>query len=544
MKSVESKLALENRSVGAMVCQWRVVCCFALSVFSLACCSADYDLIIRNGTVVDGSGSKGFKADVAIKNGRIAVVGTLKGSAKTEINARGHVVSPGFIDVHTHAEDVFELPLAENFIQMGVTTVVMGNCGSSFLNVGELFRNLERTNSSVNIATLIGHGTVRKQAMGGSFDRKPTDNELRTMEELVGSAMRDGAVGLSTGLIYLPGTFAQTEELIRLARVASSFGGIYATHMRDEGKEIDKALTEAFQIGRAAAMPVEISHLKLSGKPSWGRAQEVLAFIQAARETGLEIHHDLYVYTASSTGVSQLVPEHAREGGKFKQRLANADFKLSLVQEMKQRLVNNQREDYSYAYIANYSHDKKFNGLNIVQAAKRRFGSGSVDAQIEMILEIEANGGASANFHGIDEKDLRVILSNTNTMIASDSGIRKFGEGVPHPRGYGNNARVLGEYVRKLQVLTLEEAVRRMTSLPANTFRLNDRGLVKPGYWADLVVFDPESVSDKATFDKPHQYPNGFDEVIVNGAVVLEKKKHTGAKPGVPLKHKPNVAVN
>jgi N-acyl-D-amino-acid deacylase len=500
--------------------------------------AADFDLLIKGARVIDGTGNPAFFADVGVKDGRIAALGKLSGTAEREVNANGKVVCPGFIDVHTHAEEVDDLPLAQNFVRMGVTTTVLGNCGSSVLDVAAFFKKLEATNTSVNVATLVGHGSVRSRVMGGSFMRPPTEDELLRMKRLVEQGMKEGACGLSTGLIYLPGTFAKTEEIIELARVAARFDGVYASHMRSEGDEIFQALAEVFRIAREAKIRAEISHIKLSGKQNWGKPEKVVEAIDRARAEGLDITHDQYAYTASSTGISQLVPETAREGGKFKERLTDPEQKAKIVAEMKQKLQNGKRADYSYVMIAEYRADRSLNGLNVVEATRKKRGSDSVDEQIELILEMQANGGASGVFHGINEYDLRVFLKHPNTMFASDSGIRRWKEGVPHPRGYGNNARVLARYVRELGLLRLEDAVRRMTSLPATTFRLRQRGLVKEGCWADLVVFDPAKVQDNATFSDPHHYATGFEAVFVNGVEVVSRDEHTGARPGHVLRHR------
>lgn len=495
-----------------------------------------WDLLVRNGRVIDGTGNPAYFASVAVTHGRIAAIGKLEGHARTEIDARGLVVAPGFIDVHTHGEDVLELPLAENFLRMGVTTIVAGNCGASELSVAGFLRSVERTNVTPNVATLVGHGTVRRKAMGGSFDRPPTENELREMKALVEQAMQDGALGLSTGLIYLPGSFAKTDEIIELARVVARYDGIYTSHMRSEGREILDALNEVFRIAREAGLRAEVSHIKLSGKSAWGRAAEVLAAIERARAEGLDITQDQYLYTASSTGLSQLIPDKWLEGGKFREHLNTPADRTALREAMRARLRARGHGDYAYAVIASYKRDPSVNGLNVAEAAKKLRGSDSLDDQIELILEIQSHGGASGVFHGMSEDDLRVFLQHPNTLIASDSGVRRFQEGVPHPRGYGNSARLLARYVRELKLLRLEDAVRRMTSLPATTFRLKDRGLLRAGAWADLVVFDPAKVQDEAQFNAPHHYATGFAAVIVNGVVVVRNDAHTGTRPGKTLR--------
>jgi N-acyl-D-amino-acid deacylase len=436
--------------------------------------------------------------------------------------------------VHTHAEDIIELPNGENFIRMGVTTLVLGNCGGSALDVDKFFKRAEATNIVPNIATLIGHNTVRRSVMGGAFDRVPTADEMSRMKRAVADAMKDGAVGLSTGLIYLPGTFSKTEEIIELARVASEYGGIYVSHMRDEGLEIEEALNELFRIAREANIRAHVSHIKLSGRSAWGRAAQILEKIEAARNEGLDITQDQYMYPASSTGIAQLVPDWAREGGKFDLRLRDQETKEKIKQAMREGLKRRGNEDYSYAVIASYSPNPSLNGLNIVQAAQKLRGSATIDDQIETILQVQ--GQAAGVFHSMNEEDLQVFLRHPNTMLASDSGVRKFNSGVPHPRGYGNNARALARYVNELHVLRLEEAIRRMTSLPANTFRLVDRGQIHEGFAADIVIFDAKNVRDEATFTHPHQYATGFAYIIVNGAVVLEKEKLSGARPGRALR--------
>jgi len=512
--------------------------CFLLFLLVAHARAATYDLIIRGGNVVDGTGGPAIRADVAVKDGRIVAVGKVVGDAACVVDAAGLVVAPGFIDVHTHVDKAHQQPLAENFVRMGVTTLVTGNCGGSVRDVAAYFRALEATNVAINIATLIGHGTVRREAMGGSFNRAPTDAELAKMKAHVEQAMRDGAVGLSTGLIYLPGVFAKTDEIIELAKVAAAHGGIYATHMRNEGEKIFEALEETFTIARGARIPAEISHIKISSKARWGQADAVLTAIDRARQQGLEVTQDQYVYTASSTGSSRLIPETAREGGKFKERLADPKQKARIIAQMKDNLRRGQRDDYSYAVIASYKRDPSLNGLSIPEATKKVRGSASLDDQIEFILDLELKGGASCIYHGMNEEDVQRFLRHPNTMVASDGGLRMPGEGLPHPRSYGNNARVLARYVRELRLLGLEEAIRKMTSLPATTFRLTNRGVIRSGAWADLVVFDPTKVQDHATFNEPHQYATGFAWVFVNGVAVVKYDTHTGARPGRPLRHR------
>lgn len=513
----------------------RLLLLLTLLATHLAGRAEEYDLVLVGGRVIDGTGNPARSADIAIKAGRIAAIGRPGTNATEVVDVSGLIVAPGFIDVHTHAENILTHPAARNFIRMGVTTLVLGNCGSSEVNVPRFFERVALTNPAVNVATLIGQGSVRSQVMGGSFMRPPTSDELRRMKLLVRRAMEAGALGMSTGLIYLPGTFSQPEELIELARVVGEFGGLYASHMRNEGDDILPALEELFTVAREAGVPAQVSHLKLGGRNNWGRTTEVLAAIEAARAAGLDITQDAYAYTASSTGVSSLIPDEARAGGKFKERMADAGERAKVLAQMRER-AEERGGDFSYAVIASYEFDPRLNGLTIAEAARRTRQSDSIEAQIDVILEIELNGGAAGVFHSMNEDDLRVFLRQPNTMIAADSSVRTWQHGVPHPRGYGNNARVLGRYVREERLLSLEDAVRRMTHLPATTLRLKDRGLLREGAWADIAVFDAEKIQDHATFEKPHQYATGFRLVLVNGQKVIEDDQPTAARPGMVVR--------
>ncbi|HYF35886.1 MAG TPA: amidohydrolase family protein, partial [Prosthecobacter sp.] len=448
----------------------------------------DYDLVIRNARIVDGTGAAPYNGNILIKNGYIAGVGNVNGSAAETLDAQHRIVAPGFIDVHTHSEDIGEIPAAENFLRMGVTTIVTGNCGSSRTDVAQFFSDLEKTGATLNVATLIGHNSVREKAMNGRFFRPPNEEQMAAMKAMVDQAMNDGAVGLSTGLIYLPGTFAKTEEIIELAKVAASHNGIYASHMRAETVKIFSALDELIRIAREAGIRAEVSHLKLSGPTAWGKAAEVLTLLDKARADGLSITHDVYAYTASSTGLGQLIPDKAREGTRedYAARIDDPAQKAAIISEMNSMRERQGRQDYAYAVIARFKADPSLNGKSVAEAAKQLRGSDTLADQIEVILDIERRGGASAVFHGMNEEDLQAFLQHPLTMIASDGGPRRLGEDVPHPRSYGNNARVLARYVREQKLLKLEDAIRRMTSLPAQTFRLKDRGVIRTGAFADL----------------------------------------------------------
>lgn len=514
-----------------------VVFAFVLALASVTV-AADYDLLIKNARIADGNGARLVNGGIAVKDQRIVVVGEVKGNATVEIDAQDRVAAPGFVDVHTHSEDIVHKPVAENFLRMGVTTIVTGNCGNSRVNVAEFFQQVQQMGTTLNVATLIGHNSVRREAMGGSFLRAPTPEQLEHMKTLVDRAMQEGAAGLSTGLIYVPGSFAKTEEIVELAKVAAAHGGIYASHMRAETVKIFEAIEELTRVAREAKVRAELSHIKLTGPTAWGKTAEVIAVLDKARAEGLAITHDQYAYTASSTGLAQMIPDKALDGGRdaFLARLADPLQKAVVLDQMKEMRERQGRKDYGFAVIAKFNADPTLNGRTLPEAAKLKRGSDSLDDQIELIFDIERQGGGSAIYHGMNESDVQAFLRHPMTMIASDGGPRNLGEDIPHPRSYGNNARVLGRYVRELKVLTLEEAIRRMTSLPAQTFRLADRGVLKPGAWADIVIFDPDKVGDPATFADPHHYAVGFSDVIVNGTPVIRDGAMTGARPGGPLR--------
>ena len=498
----------------------------------------EYDVIIRNGKIIDGTGNSWFYADIGVKNGRIVKIGKLgDATAKKIIDATGLIVAPGFIDVHTHIEDdEVKNPTADNFIFDGVTTVVTGNCGSSNVNVGEYLYRIDSLRTSINVATLVGHNSVRRAVMG-TAKRDPTENELQQMEKLVEKAMQQGAVGLSTGLIYIPGTYSKTSEIQRLAKVAGNYNGLYASHMRNEGDSVTQAIEEALNIGRFAKLPVEISHFKVSGQQNWGRSKETLAMIEKARKEGIEVTIDQYPYTASSTSLSTLIPDEILADGSdsIRARLNRPATRKYVVDYMLKKLKQRKLNHFSYAVVANYRADTTQNGKSIEQINKAWGRKHRAKEEAETVVDMMLAGGAGMVFHGMSEDDIKYIMRYPFNMFASDASIRVFGEGVPHPRGYGTNARVLAKYVREEKVLSLEEAIRRMTSLPAQKFKLNDRGLLREGMAADIVIFDEKTVKDASTFDKPHQYSKGFKFVLVTGKVTVDNGQHTGVRGGYAL---------
>jgi len=499
--------------------------------------SPSYDLLIRNGTVVDGSGARAFHADVAIKDGRIARIGDLKGvSARRTIDASGLVVAPGFIDVHTHADDLAQKPRAENFLRMGVTTIVAGNCGSSAVDVGKALDEIRHAGPSINYATLIGHGSIREAVMGDER-RAPTAAELARMESLVAKAMADGAVGLSTGLQYVPSTYAEPAEIAALARVACRAGGLYASHMRNEGTEIEKSLAETLAVGERAGCPVEVSHLKIDSPSRWGASEKALALLDAARARGIDVQADQYAYTAASSSLSIRFPNWALEGGeeKIRGRLDDEATWQRIKAEMKQTLARRGFSDLSFAVVASYAPDLSLVGLSMKQVAQRLVGDGSADAQLEAARRMLRAGGAAMVYHLMSEDDVARILRHPQVAVASDGDVPG-PEGRPHPRAFGDNARVLGVYVRQRKVLSLEAAIRKMTALPAVHFKLGRRGLIKEGYAADLALFDPAAVRDEATFEEPRKLASGFPYVLVNGVPVIDHGTATGVAAGQVLR--------
>jgi N-acyl-D-amino-acid deacylase len=498
------------------------------------------DVLIVNGRVVDGTGNSWIRADVAVKAGRIVAVGYWdRARARRVIDANNQIVAPGFIDVHGHIEfGLFERPTSDNFIYNGVTTVITGNCGGSADSLKDFFARIDSERTSINVASLVGHNTVRRLVMGLN-NRAATSDEQMKMEALVDTAMRDGAVGLSTGLIYLPGVYSNTEEVVGLARVAARHRGIYASHIRNEGSRVTEAINEALDIGRSAKLPVQISHFKVSAPVNWGRSKETLALVEAARRDGLDVTIDQYPYTASSTSLSIVMPDWAREGGEmaYRQRIADATLRTKIAAEITAAARAAKRDGWGYAVIARYSADTSLNGRSIAEVNRLRGRPDTLEAGAETVLDLLSQADAGMVFHGMSEEDVRHFMAYPFNMIGADGGVQN-GRGMPHPRSYGTNARVLARYVRDEKIIRLEDAIRRMTSLAAQKFQLNDRGLLRAGYAADIVVFDENKVIDKATFDNPHQFSEGFSTVMVNGVITIDNAKHNGARGGVALRVK------
>lgn len=499
-----------------------------------------YDLIIEHGQVMDGSGGAAIKADVGIREGRIVQIGDLSnGDAPQRIDATGLVVSPGFIDLHAHIEPIMRLPDAESHVRQGVTTALGGPDGSCPWPFGKYLDSLSNSFSlGMNVAYLTGHNTIRRKVMGNA-DRAPSPAELDSMKAMVALAMKEGAFGISTGLKYLPGTFAKTPEVIALSQVASGAGGIYTSHLREEGLGLLAGVREAILIGREANIPIVLTHHKAMGKPMWGASKITTALVDSSRNAGLDIMMDQYPYTASHTGLSVLIPSWALEGSAedFKKRTSDKAQRARIMEGIKFNLLNDRGGgDLRNIQFANVAWDSTIQGKTLLDYVVMQGLEPTLDNGAKVTIEMQLKGGAGCIFHAMNEEDVVRIMQHPFTMHASDGSLTKFGEDHPHPRAYGTFPRILGHYVREKKTLPLEEAIRKMTSLPASRINLSDRGLIKEGLIADITIFNPETVIDKSTFEKPHAYPEGIMYVIVGGVVTVDPNGMTSGRAGKVLR--------
>jgi N-acyl-D-amino-acid deacylase len=492
----------------------------------------DYDLVIRGARVLDGSGNPWHLADIAISGDRIVAVGVLPAvKARRTIEARGLTVAPGFIDVHSHAAEGLNgsLHTAGPLIAQGVTTVVVNPDGGGPIDLKAQRAAFEARGLGVNVAQFVGHGSVRQEVLGMA-DRAPTDAELARMAGLVRDAMEAGAVGLSSGLYYAPGSYARTEEVIALARVAAEYRGVYSSHIRDEADYsvgVLAAVQEVIRIAEDAQLPGIVSHMKALGPAQWGLSTALTTRIEQARARGVQVYADQYPYEASGTGLSAaLVPRWAQEGGRarFLERVAGAD-RDRIAAAIRDNLAR--RGGPETLVVSGYGPDRGLEGKSLAEIARTR----QVDPVALVISLLERGDGGLVSFN-MSEADIRHIMQQPWTMTCSDGDLTSPGDGKPHPRGYGAFARKLGVYVRERGVVSVENAVRSMTSLPAQVFGLKDRGVIRRGARADLVVFDPAAIHDRATYASPQQLAEGMHWVIVNGGVVLDDGKTTGATPG------------
>lgn len=510
---------------------------FSLLGFNCQEKETPYDLIIKNGQVINGTGSPWYKADIALKGDKIAAIGRLDESqARKIIDASGLIITPGFIDVHTHCDrGIARIPTADNYILQGVTTVIGGNCGGHPFPLADLFRQLEKEGISLNFGCLIGHNTIRRQVMGYKMET-PSPEEMEKMKRLIDQEMKSGALGFSTGLAYLPGIYATTGEIVDLASVVASYGGVYASHIRDQGDKISEAIEEAITVGEKNKIPVLVSHIKLAKDSVWGEIARITRPVEEARQRGVEVFLDQYPYTATSSGFTSSFPSWAFEGGrdKFIERLKDPENYRKIKEFIIGRRLSSARgiDKMETIYIASCRKNPEYEGKNLKQILEQKGVKPSVDAAADLIIDIEKSGGAQGVFFQMQERDVESLMRLPYTMHASDGGIQEMGRGVPHPRNYGTFPRVIARYVREKKVLRLEDAIRKMTSLPAQMYRLKRRGVIAVGMYADLTIFDPDKFQDQATFDKPHQYSKGLEYVVVNGEIVVEHNLHTGKRPG------------
>jgi len=496
-----------------------------------------YDLLIKNGRIIDGTGSPWYRGDLAVRGDTIArIAPRIDAPATRVIDAAGKVVAPGFIDLHTHSRrNIFQVPTADNYVRQGVTTIVEGPDGSSPLPIKPFLERVEATHITPNFALFVGQGTIRDQVIG-PVNRKATDVEIERMRGLVRQGMEDGAFGLSSGLFYVPGTFTPTAEVIELAKIAGRMGGIYISHMRDEASGVVDSVKETIEIGEKGGLPTQVTHHKVIGRGNWGRSVDTLRLIDEARARGVDATIDQYPYTASSTSVqAALIPAYALEGGRdaVMKRLQTAGVRTEIKKETA-RLIAEERGggDPQNVQLARCDWDHTLDGKRLGDVTKGRGLAPTIDNAAETVLWIVDNGGCQGIFHAINEDDLQRILRHPATMIGSDGEIPIFGQASPHPRSYGTFVRVLGRYVRDLKTITLEDAVHKMSAFPAQRIGLADRGVLREGLRADIAVFDPATVADRATFEQPHQYAVGVTQVIVNGQLAFEGDKMTAARPG------------
>ena len=498
--------------------------------------SQDYDLIIRGGKVVDGSGNPWYHADIAIKNDRIAEIGQLSNhEAKRVIDAHGLVVAPGFIDPHTHAlRGIFEVPNAESALLQGVTTLTEGNDGSSPYPIDRHYADIDNLRISPNWAVFVGQGTIRQRVIGFGL-RKATPDEMERMKQMVRNAMEQGALGISTGLFYVPGSFTSTEEVIELSKVAAEYNGIYISHIREEAAQLIDSVQETIRIGEEANIPVQITHHKVIGVENWGASIESLRLVDEARKRGVDVTIDQYPYTASQTSINALIPQWAQAGGREEMlsRINSAETYSTIKNEVVAKILYDRGGgDPKNVFISRNSWDPDMAGKNLAELAIDAGLEPTPENAADVVFDIIRGGGATAVYHAIGPEDVDRIMQHPATAIGSDGPVGVFGEGAPHPRQYGTFARVLGLYVRERKILSLEEAIRKMSSQSARRLGIHDRGLITKGYFADIAIFDPDEIIDKATFENPHQYAIGTKFVLVNGTVVVENGQHTGARPG------------
>jgi len=518
---------------------WKKLSLFAFAAlfcWIVGCAQApEYDLVVTGGTLLDGTGSPGFSADIGIKDSMIASVGQIgPGAGKRAINAKGAYVAPGFIDIHTHGDRGIlneQLKNARNYIAQGVTSLVTGNCGGGTYEVGQYFAKMQQQGAGLNIVHLVGHGTVRSAIMQDA-DRAPTPEELEKMKGLVDKAMREGASGMSSGLFYAPGSYAKVDEVVELARVVRKYGGIYASHIRDESDYttgLKSSIEEAIEVGERAGVTVEISHIKALGKPVWGQAPEICRIIEAAQGRGVRVYADQYPYNASGTSLTaSILARWVEADGETRERLQDPKLLPKIKKEMAENIERRGGPDT--LLISSFRAKPEWEGKNLLEIS-RIMGKTPVDAAIEMLLM----GSAGVISFNMSEDDIEFFMKKPYVATCSDGDIVEFGKGIPHPRNYAAFTRKIKRYVIEKRTIPMGQAIRAATGLPAEVLGFKDRGLIKQGYAADIIIFDPIMVADRATYEKPHQYSEGIHYVLVNGKLAIEEGKFTDTLAGKPL---------
>lgn len=504
-----------------------------------------FSVILEGGTVYDGLGNPPRVADVGFVGDQIHAMGDLsERRAGVRVDVSGLVVAPGFIDIHSHATSfsaaasgVVQRPLAENYLRQGVTTAMGGQDGGSPYPIGEFLAYLDGRPPAINVGVFVGHGTLRRMVMG-NVDRAPTAAELAEMQTMVEQAMADGAFGLSSGLEYAPGTYAETEELIALAQAMAPYDGLYISHIRDEGGKLLESVAEVIRIADEGSVAGQVTHHKVIGKHRWGRSVASLALIDAARARGVDVASDQYPYTASSTGLTILFPAWSLEGSQtdLVARLEDDATRTRIKAAIVAHINAERGGDPATIVAANCSWNADLNGKSLADMLADQGKAVTVEGAAEVAMDLQAQGGCQGVFHSMSEEDVERIMQHPWTMISSDGGVPALNAGVPHPRNYGAFARVLKRYVREKQTLTVAEAIRKMTSLPAERLGLHNRGLVQEGFIADVAVFDPATITDNAIFTEPHQYATGTAHVFVAGQWVLRDGTPTGVRPGHVLR--------